>query len=215
MIERASLAGLEATLSLMGLSVEALRSRTSALVLFGSRAAGCARPSSDWDLLCVGRMNPIKTPAIDIVSIPEGALSTDLWVGRELAGHVLEYGIWLHGAPLWCAADLRFDLAAKGKIARITRRLCALDGVWGSLRKAYRDKHARLIRRDVQRADLLSRGRPIPPAAVLDEAWRAAAYPAVWLAERLVRLGARSDVAESLAQSRCHGWADSPGSTPP
>lgn len=53
---------LDHALASVGTSLADLRAAATEIVMFGSRAAGVARATSDWDLLCVGRGVSRATP---------------------------------------------------------------------------------------------------------------------------------------------------------
>ncbi len=198
MREPVSIEDLDCALSTAGLSLSALRARCSAVALFGSRASGLSRSSSDWDLLCIGEARAIKTRTLDIVAIGEEVTSGERWLGGDLAGHVLAHGVWLHGAPSWGGHDLRFERAVERKIERLSRRIVAINQVWEGLRPAYRRKHALLVRRDVQRLDRLLSTEPVPPTAELDRAWQGTDKDKESFASSLMRLGAEPSIAAQV-----------------
>lgn len=160
-------------LSLQGLDLDSLRSSIDALVLFGSRASGCARAGSDWDVLCIGSrdMPSPRRSGVDWVTLDASNIMTDVWLGGDLAGHVLAYGIWLHGQPAWKLSDVNFDLAATRKRARIARAQSGLSKAWSLLDDVHRGRHVKRLRRDVQRLGYLERKEPVPPSAVLDRSF--------------------------------------------
>lgn len=168
----------EADVLLEGISGGAfgdLRRRAEQIVLFGSRAAGRARPASDWDLLCVAEQRPSSIAGVDLIWISPCDLSTPAWLGSELAGHVAAWGRWLHGEPDWISSVVHGERAATRKAQRVASKLVALERAWDALGPAYQRRHLLLLRRDLQRHGLLSRGEPVPPTALLDDAWRACA----------------------------------------
>jgi hypothetical protein len=126
----------------------------------------------------------------------------DPWLGGDLAGHVAAYGVWLHGERPFRMAEVRFDVAASRKEARIVRLLGGLARVWSLLGPAYRRRHATLLRRDTQRLIELRRSTPVPPTAYLDAAWHERS--ALPLRETLLLLGAASPLAEAIDEhARC------------
>jgi hypothetical protein len=168
---------------------------------FGSRAAGCAKPESDWDVLVIGRApveeHRIRRSRIDLVKVCIDDLGA--WTAGELATHVAAYGVRLdpgralalHAAP---------KAAAPRKCAVTGARARTLDALWPMLGPSQRDREALRLRRDVHRAWLLSRGGPIPPTALLEQEWaaaaprtRAAILKAIALPARLVRAIAQLD----------------------
>jgi hypothetical protein len=181
------------------LSLDDLRREASAIILFGSRAAGCARETSDWDLLCIGRGRSRKLAGLDLVWIDISTMEHDAFLGGELAGHVLRFGCWLHGEASWKASDLRVDAAARRKEERLAKRLRSYERAWHLLGAAYQDQDARLLRRDVQRLGGLRAGIAVPPSAHLDAAWTKNTRSATWLHETLRLLGAQTWLAEEIA----------------
>lgn len=155
-----------------GEGVARLLSEARSLVLFGSRAVGMASRGSDWDLLCVGsgdrRCSP---PGFDLVWVREPALSSDRWLGSELAGHVARYGIWVHGDPWWARQTFVSSEAIQRKLRQIECRLEGLGAAWRRLSWPYRSKHQRFIRLNLQRLDLLVGGQSVPPRPLLERAW--------------------------------------------
>lgn len=162
---------------LPGAALAGLRRSAGQIVLFGSRAAGLARPASDWDLLVVSEERPRSAPALDLVWVSPRELSTRAWLGSELAGHVACWGRWLHGEPDWVAGVVHDECAAAHKARRVASKLDALERTWDLLGPAYQRKHLLLLRRDLQRHALLSLGEAVPPSALLDAAWKACADP--------------------------------------
>jgi hypothetical protein len=143
------------------------------LVLFGSRAADVARSTSDWDVLVVHAVR-VRSPRrnVDVVSLRPEQLSSDLWLGSELAGHVAHYGIWLVGEPDWTTSVTRSNRAIQRKATRIVRRATNLQRQWKLLDRPYRLDFARALRRDIQRCLSLVQGEPVAPTKVIDERWR-------------------------------------------
>jgi hypothetical protein len=156
----------------VGLSWQYLEFHACELVLFGSRACGCASVRSDWDLLCIGDGITRRTPSIDVLWLSRDFVRSHAWKASELAAHIAVYGRWLHGQPSW-QAELRSGVneAFQAKTARIARRIQALERVWNQLSTPYRQKHWVRLRRDLQRHALLREGQAVPPSAWLDAAW--------------------------------------------
>jgi hypothetical protein len=192
---------LDRVLAAHGLSFDVLRQETAAIALFGSRAQGCARPSSDWDLLCIGRGRSRKLACLDLVWIDPIVIGDDRWLGGELAGHVAAHGNWMHGKPTWQLADVQFEMAARRKKERIRRRLESLTRAWNLLGPAYHVQEATLVRRDVQRLEYLSCGIAVPPTAFLDAAWREGSSWVFELREKLRLSGAPQPLAEAIVSA--------------
>jgi len=148
-----------------GLRLDALAAKAREVVLFGSRAAGCAEPSSDWDLLVIGDPSIAsgRRGAIDLVAVPTAGLE---WRSSELAAHTAHYGEWLHGTRDWGVRT--GPIAVQTKRLRIARRATALASVADALHPLRRARLARRLVRDVQRLGLLLADIPVPPAQVLD-----------------------------------------------
>jgi hypothetical protein len=144
--------------------------------LFGSRAAGCARSASDWDLLVLtpnrGHRGRERVAAFDIVTISWDGNAYDGWLGSELAAHAARYGELLFGRDDWTgrvdaeAARCRKNAIVRGRIAAVMR-------AWQSLDARYRSKWALSLRRDVQRVLALADSRTVPPTLFLDQQWAA------------------------------------------
>jgi len=163
--------GLLDALGAVGLSYPDLVQRSTALVLFGSRAAGCAREGSDWDLLAIGEGPCPVARHLDLVWIHPRDLDSGTFLATELAGHVARYGRWLHGPFDWRSAVACGPAAAERKARRLASRLCALERAWPLLTPGLRCEERTLFRRDLQRFDLLARSEAVPPSRMLDEAW--------------------------------------------
>jgi hypothetical protein len=154
--------------SASGESLAKLCQSAQAVALFGSRAVGCSHDGSDWDLLCVGGGSSFRSPLVDVVVISPLGIERGEWLGSDLAGHILVHGIWLIGTCPWNALQVRFDLAARRKAARLARKVVSLERSWSLLGERHRVKHMTQIRRDLQRLGMLERERAVPPTAYLD-----------------------------------------------
>jgi hypothetical protein len=92
------------------------------------------------------------------------------WSRLELASHTAAFGVRLAGRlPLPSARPLE---AAALKAGQVRRRSALLDRLWDAFPQKQRRAEALRLRRDVQRAWLLSNDHPVPPTAFLDEWWR-------------------------------------------
>jgi hypothetical protein len=171
----------------------------SQIIVFGSRAAGVASPSSDLDILCVGKGQSSSGRALDLVWIDEGTLASAGWLQSELAGHVAFYGRWLRGSPDWKSQVKCGQLAAERKALRIASRIRAMERGWGLLSGRQREEHCTLLRRDLQRHALLARGQPVPPGPVLDRAWRTHDAPLAELLSLAERVGGLPAFLEVIA----------------
>ena len=63
-------------MSAVGIVYRDLQSSSEEVVLFGSRAAGVATPSSDWDILCVGSGVSRMTGGLDLVCLRRSELDS-------------------------------------------------------------------------------------------------------------------------------------------
>lgn len=183
-------------LAAAGLSWAQLTQRCEQIVLFGSRAAGVARADSDFDLLCVVREKDSitredrrVTPGIDLVWVSLERLATQEWLGSELAQHVAAFGIWLHGQSDWGHSVFASRQAVLKKAAQIQDRIMALLPRWEHLLPSYHRKYSRLVRRDLQRLQLLSQGKPVPCSPILDRAWLSVKKPLTKWAETVLEPG--------------------------
>lgn len=144
------------------------------LVLFGSRAADLAHSESDWDVLVVQQERlHFSPPNTDLVRLSPDHLSSDLWLGSELAGHIAKYGIWLIGNQQWTTSVMRSHHAIQRKADRIVRRISNLQYRWKILQACYREEFAKILRRDIQRCLSLINGEAVAPTKEIDAAWSA------------------------------------------
>jgi Nucleotidyltransferase domain len=201
MMDEAAIRALVHELRSRGVDAAEIAAAGGGVWCFGSRAAGCAKPESDWDVLMIGRApageHRIRRGRIDLVKVCVADLGA--WTAGELATHIAAYGVRLdpgralalHAAPA---------VAAPRKCAVTGARARTLDALWAALGPSQRDREALRLRRDVHRAWLLSRGSPIPPTALLEQEWaaaspraRAAILKAIAIPVRLLRAIAQQD----------------------
>jgi hypothetical protein len=168
----------------------------SEIVLFGSRAAGCATPWSDWDLFILGNGFGRRRVAGSVDIVPCVSV-TDAWLGTDLATHVSAFGMWLHGTPNWCER-VRYDEAARAKESVVRLGIRGLTSYWDRLAPARRSRHLRRLRLDAQRGIRLRRTEPIPPTHWLDEAWHSAEDERAGVYELLHALNAAPDLLSGL-----------------
>lgn len=159
----------------VGLDLRRVPSSTREIVLFGSRAYGCARESSDWDVLVIGARRPrIRNSAaqdLDVVFLD--ADDERAWLGTELATHVARFGKWVHGAPGW-RSSVDGSQAATAKAGVLRRDAGVLMAYWNDLARPRALRYLHRFRRDAQRLALLRRGDAVPPSACLEAAWSSA-----------------------------------------
>lgn len=157
-----------------GVRFDEIAGRAREIIVFGSRAAGVHSPNSDLDLLYVGN-NPgprIKSPRLDLLRLRPETVDSAKWRGSELAGHIAAYGRWLLGPDDWKAEVFSSPAAAQRKQRQLADRIQALETRWNDLAPAYRHRLFTLIRRDLQRLELLKSGRPVLPTPLLDRDWQ-------------------------------------------
>jgi len=160
-------------LSESDLDITAVAAGASGIWCFGSRAAGCARVDSDWDVLVVTRApvleSRIRRAGLDLVNVRFAEL--DAWTSTELAAHVAAYGVRIdHGRELTLRSVP--TAAAPRKCAVVNGRAQTLNAMWTGLQPGQRRRETLRLRRDLHRAWLLTQGASIPPTATLEREWR-------------------------------------------
>jgi hypothetical protein len=145
--------------------------RPQQVVLFGSTAVGLASDRSDVDLLVFGGKVPAEIDGVDIVWFSAETTFTQAWLGSELANHVARYGIWLLGDDDWSEKCFVSERSIALKIRKIEARVSGLTSCWAAFSERYQQKHIRLIRRDLQRLNLMQNGFAVPPGPTLDANW--------------------------------------------
>jgi hypothetical protein len=140
--------------------------------LFGSRAVGCARDDSDWDLLVLDPQTMTghrrKCGKVDTVIVAMAQL--DEWRCGELAAHVRDFGIRLdQGQPIEIDACPRE--AAVRKQALVAERSRFLHRLWAAFTPGQHDTELLRLRRNAHRGWVLAMGHGVPPTALLDAAW--------------------------------------------
>jgi predicted nucleotidyltransferase len=164
-------AELEAALTAREASLFGILRAAREVVLFGSRAFGCADPSSDWDLLLVDSTDAPRVRGFDLIRVSgERSRERTVWHASELATHVALCGLWLKGEPpaRW---DFDFRAAAERKRHVLEVRLRAIAPAWNRLSMPRKCKQFAMVRRDLQRLVRLMREQSIPPRQVLDAEW--------------------------------------------
>ena len=197
--------GLAAALARVELSWDELVAGASDVVLFGSRACGLERDGSDWDILCVGRGPVRPRSGVDIVWVGPRTLTTERWLGSELAGHVLAFGRPLMGICAWMAEVHPSESALRLKRRRVIARIAGLSRIWRIASPALRRRQVTFLRRELQRAARLEEGLPVPPAAQLDAGWNEEGEPAERWAQ-LTRWMSADESAAALKLGRA-SWA--------
>ncbi|MCC6878077.1 MAG: nucleotidyltransferase domain-containing protein [Sandaracinaceae bacterium] len=163
------------TCAALGIDLEE-RAQGGGAWLFGSRAAGCELPSSDWDVLLIvpreTRRGRERIGDLDLVTVSCVAGARERWLGSELSAHVARYGELLLGSDDWVDA-IAPELAAHRKLAKVRARIAAVSRAWESLTPNHRARWARDLRRDLQRGLALVDEQTVPPTHLLDAAWTA------------------------------------------
>lgn len=166
-----NLASLGVALREHGWSWDELRAASDGVFLFGSRAAGCEREGSDWDLLCVGDGASVMRPGLDLLWVPRARTGEERWRGTELASHVANWGICLHGEGGWLCGARPAHAAVELKRKVLQGRVNAHRQIRASSTRVHRTR-LESIRRDAQRLAWLEAGEAVPPSAHLDRDWK-------------------------------------------
>lgn len=147
-----------------GYDLKDLLTRASAVVLVGSRSAGCHRPDSDWDVVVFGIPGPwrVRKPGVDLIFENPSGPTDPTWLRRELCIHMSKYALWLTGAQFWKDEDLDWDGAAAFKHKRITNRAHAM------LRMGFsQERITSELLDEARRLACLKRKIHVPPTAIL------------------------------------------------
>lgn len=172
MKDTSNISGLLACLRRASIDLDAIAACGGGVWLFGSRAVGCARDDSDWDLLV---LDPQRTTGgrrkhgeIDTVFVAMAQLHE--WLSGELAAHVRDFGVRLdRGTPIEIDANPR--VAALRKRALVAARSRFLHQLWAAFTPSQHDAELLRLRRNAHRGWVLSTGQGVPPTALLDVAW--------------------------------------------
>lgn len=157
------LTGLAEALASKGYDLLALCS-AHPFAVFGSRAAGCHRLNSDWDVVALtapqlaDRGGPVDYLQEDPPNDPQ-------WYSRDLAFHLAGYAVWLNGGPNWDPALLDWDRAAARKAKKI-REIAPVVGR-GLLAPKMEVKWVDHLRAELGRLIQLRQRVPISPTALL------------------------------------------------
>jgi hypothetical protein len=155
------------------------------VILFGSRAAGCADPlNSDVDLLFVGDGKRVRTANLDVVWIHAAATRDPQWLSSELCGHVSRYGVWLKGTRSFQFTPPSSETVSR-KFQRIRQRADMLSSRWASLSDGFKTDTVRKLRLDIQRLAILNDQQAVAPTPELERRWTCIASPEDWLREVL------------------------------
>jgi len=139
------------------------------IIVFGSRAVGVHRSSSDLDILVVSSCKRrIRIPGVDCVLLTSEEIDDPFWLGSELASHVVQFGNWIKGDGEWRNRVCISDRAIARKQHRVGCVVRNATQRWPRLHPVFHMEYATTTRRELQRLDLLMNGSPIPPTAILD-----------------------------------------------
>lgn len=142
------------------------------VIVFGSRAVGVHAGSSDLDLFCVGGSEPRRPEKLDIVRRTLCEVESPKWLGSELANHIAAYGVALRGRCDWKNLVSVGEQSISHKEHRVVALVNGLWRYWDRLHPEFRRKHLITIRREVQRLELLTNGKAVPPTPILDRNWK-------------------------------------------
>jgi hypothetical protein len=157
---------------------------TSEVVIFGSRAVGLHRPTSDLDVLLITpRKRRIHASGLDFVIVSPKEIEGRFWLESELASHIARYGKWVEGTGDWCHRAHIGDRAIFRKRKRVESLTENAAERWSRLHPVFHTKYAITIRRELQRLDLLLNRVPIPATPILDSIWRSNTVPSAHLFE--------------------------------
>ena len=149
-----------------GLSLDALFAISEEVVIFGSRAAGCAGDDSDLDILLFGEGPRLRNERVDLVWVPARLARSGDWLDSELAGHVAAHGVWIRGRRQW-APRLGSPSSVARKRSLIAAEFAATTRRWDALAPWAQRKHLTAVLRNLQRLEVLERGGAVPPTPVL------------------------------------------------
>ncbi len=197
-------AELRIALDSIGVRLEALLEEPDTEVaLFGSRAVGLQRPGSDWDIVCTRAGRSRHSRSVDLLFVTPAVLESNEWLGSEIAQHIARYGRWIAGKPAWAEGVFASGAAVDRKRRLIEDRAALVHGKWQRLGPVFRERHATLLRRDLQRLVVLAQGYPVPPTPVLDDGFAPAFDPVVpanasLIESPIIRELVRRDVLECI-----------------
>src|SRR5713101_294620 len=174
------------------LRYDELVSEACEVVIFGSRAAGVHKPSSDLDVLFITpHKRRISAASLDCVLLFPEEVEHPFWLGSELASHVAAYGKWMKGAD---EGRNRVRISDRA-IARKQRRVASVaenaTRRWSRLHPVFHTKYVVTIRRELQRLDLLLDRVAVPPTPTLDSMWSAGQVSSAHLLELAAALPQR------------------------
>jgi hypothetical protein len=159
-----------------------LIAESSEVVVFGSRAVGVQGFSSDLDVLAITpAKRAVRARGLDCVVLTPQDVGQSLWLGSELASHIVQFGQWVKGEGEWRNRVWLSERAVLRKRRRVNAVMRNASLRWPRLHRSFRLRYATTMRRELQRLSLLLNRLPIPPTAILDAEWQAGKVSALTL----------------------------------
>ena len=153
----------------MGIAFDELWESANEFAIFGS--FGLVKKASDIDIFTVSNIASEIGKELDLICLDEEAVLKAEWLESELANHIAMYGTWLKGEPTWVNKVAITSNTVLSKRKRIVSYLAGLHRSWKRLSPPFQHKHSVLLRRQLQRLEMLRSGQSTPPTFILDEAW--------------------------------------------
>ena len=154
-----------------GISWHALCENAEQIIVFGSFALSTNTRFSDLDVMCIGKGKPYKSSKLHIIWISAQRTRSLKWLGSELATHVAQYGVWINGQNIWAKRIRPSRDTIDRKEKNIIARLNAAQRHWHDLLPKFQTKQVTKLRRDLQRYQLMQKGKAPLPKTVLDKKW--------------------------------------------
>jgi hypothetical protein len=142
------------------------------IIVFGSYALSVNTCDSDLDILCIGVGKRYKSSKLHIIWIPEQRTHSQQWLGSELATHIAAYGVWIKGENNWAYQTKPGRKTIERKKNNILSRLDAAQRHWDDLLPKFQAGQLTKLRRDLQRYQMMQRGKAPAPKPLLDTEWR-------------------------------------------
>jgi hypothetical protein len=157
------LSGLPEAMKANGYSFEKWRS-SYPFAVFGSRAAKCHRPDSDWDVVVLGQgQSSDRGGGLDF--LVEDPPNDSHWYVRDLAFHLTGYAVWLNSGPNWDPALLQWDRAIERKTKRVREIALSLGRL--EMAAPYQKRWMRKCVQEAGRIMQLREGLHISPTSML------------------------------------------------
>lgn len=158
------ISGLPAAMSAKGYSFEYWRT-SFPFAVFGSRAAQCNQPDSDWDVVALTSPGHESDRGGGVDFLREDPPNDSQWYQRDLAFHLQGYAIWLNGGPNWDPARLQWDLAIHRKTKRVKEIALSLGRL--SLPEIYQRRWIKICMEEAGRLMQLREHASISPTRLL------------------------------------------------